>query len=43
MVGITQSSRRFDQRVEHSLQIERRAADDFQHVGGRGLLFSRLR
>ena len=31
-----------DQRVEHGLQIERRAADDLQHVGGRGLLLQRL-
>jgi hypothetical protein len=30
------------QRIEHSLQIERRAADDFQHVGGRGLLLQGL-
>ena len=28
----------FDQRGEHRFQIECRAADDFQHVGGRGLL-----
>ena len=29
-----------DQRVENRLQIERRAADHFQNVGGGGLLFS---
>ena len=34
--------RRLDQRVEHRLQVERRAADDLQHVGGRGLLLQRL-
>ncbi len=34
--------RGIDQRVEHRLQIERRAADDLQHVGGRGLLLQRL-
>ena len=28
--------------VEHRLQVERRAADDLQHVGGRGLLLQRL-
>ena len=28
----------FDQRVEHRLQIEGRAADDLEHVGGGGLL-----
>ena len=30
-------------RVEHGLQIEGRAADDLQHVGGRGLLLQRFR
>ena len=29
---------RLDKRVEHRLQIERRPADDLQHVGGGGLL-----
>ena len=28
----------FDQRIEHRLQIECRAADDLEHVGGGGLL-----
>ena len=28
----------FDQRVEYGLQIERRTADDLEHVGGGGLL-----
>ena len=31
-----------DQRIEHRLQIERRAADDLEHVGGRGLLLQRF-
>ena len=31
----------FDQRVEHRLQIEGRAADDLEHVGGGGLLLQR--
>jgi hypothetical protein len=30
--------RRFDQGIEHSLQVKGRAADDLQHVGGGGLL-----
>src|SRR6516164_10421984 len=30
------------QRIEHRLQIERQAADHPEHVGGRGLLLSRL-
>ena len=32
----------FDQRVKHRLQIEGRAADDLQHVAGRGLVFQRF-
>ena len=32
----------FDQRTEHGLEIEGRAADDLEHVGGRGLLLERL-
>ena len=28
-----------DQRIEHSLQVERRAADDLEDIGGSGLLF----
>jgi GAF domain-containing protein len=31
-VGFTQSGRRLDQRIEHRLQIEGRAADDLEHV-----------
>ena len=30
------------QAVEHRVQIERRAADDLQHLSGRGLLLQRL-
>ena len=33
---------RFGQRVEHSLQIEGGPADEFEHLGGRGLLLQRL-
>jgi hypothetical protein len=32
----------FSQRVEHCLKMESRAADDPQHLGGRGLLLPRL-
>ena len=35
---LTKACRQFYQRVEHGLQIKRRAADDLEHVGGRGLL-----
>jgi len=39
---LAKSACRFDQRVEHSLQIERRSADDLKHVGCRGLLLQRF-
>ena len=38
MLRLAQPRRRFDQRIEHGLQIERRAADHLEHVGGGGLL-----
>ena len=41
-VRFAQPRRRLDQRVEHRLQIERRAADDLEHVGGGGLLLQRF-
>src|SRR5262249_55095442 len=41
-VSATQPRCRFDQRIEHGLQIEGRSADNFEHVGGRGLLLQRL-
>src|SRR5262245_7899295 len=34
--------RRLDQCIEHCLQIERRPADDFEHVGGSSLLLTSL-
>ena len=37
-----QFNRRTDERVEYGLQIERRAADDLEHVRGRRLLRERL-
>src|SRR6202022_3220671 len=33
---------RTQQRVEHRLQVEGRAADDLEHVGGGGLLLQRF-
>ena len=42
LVGIAKPGRRFNERLEHRLQIEGRAADDLEHVGGRGLLLERL-
>jgi len=41
-VGFAQPRRRFHQRIEHGLQVERRAADDLEHVGRRGLLLQRF-
>ena len=41
-VGLAQSRRRLDQRIEHRLQVEGRAADDLEHVGGGGLLLQRF-
>ena len=42
LVGLAKPRRRLDQRIEHRLQIEGRAADDLEHVGGGGLLLQRL-
>src|SRR5262249_4963387 len=41
-VRIAQSDRRLDERIKHSLKIERRSADDLEHVSGGGLLLQRL-
>ena len=43
MVRIAKPGRQLGQRIEHGLQIEGRAADHFEHVGGGGLLLQRLR
>ena len=42
-IGLAKPRRRLDQRIEHRLQIESRAADDLEHVGGGGLLLQQLR
>ena len=42
MVGFAKPRRRLDQRVKHGLQVERRAADDLEHVGSGGLLLQRF-
>jgi hypothetical protein len=41
-IGVAQPRRRFHQGIEHGLQIEGRAADHLEHVGGRRLLLQRL-
>ena len=43
MIGVTEPCRGFDQCIEHRLQIERRTADDLEHICGRGLLLQKFR
>src|SRR5262245_4913193 len=33
LIGIAESRGRLDQRIEHALQVKRRAADHLEHVG----------
>src|SRR5262249_23037670 len=42
VVGATKAASRFNECLQHRLEIEGRAADNFQHVGGGGLLLQRL-
>src|SRR6516162_10318596 len=41
-VGLTKAGGRFNKRLQYRLQVERRTADDFEHVGRGGLLLQRL-
>ena len=41
-IRFAQSCCRLDQRIEHRLQIESRATDDLEHVGGGALLLQRF-
>jgi hypothetical protein len=41
-VGFTQPRCRLGQRIKHRLQVERRATDHLQHIGGGGLLLERF-
>src|SRR5262249_40674132 len=41
-VGLAKLGCRLDESVEHGLQIEGRAADDLEHIGGGGLLLKRF-
>src|SRR6516165_10724132 len=41
-VGLAQPTGRPEQRIEHGSKVECRAADDLEHVGGRGLLLQRF-
>ena len=42
LIGVAKPGGGLDHRIQHRLQIEGRAADDLQHVAGRGLVFERL-
>src|SRR5262249_22491011 len=42
LVGVAQACRRFNQRLQHRLEVKGRAADDLEHVGGGGLLLQRF-
>ena len=41
-VCLTQPGRRLGEGIQHCLQIEGRAADDLEHVGGGGLLLEQF-
>src|SRR5262249_60237044 len=41
-IGLTRSCSRLDERLQNRFQIEGRAADDLEHVGGGGLLLQRF-
>src|SRR5262249_9087350 len=42
LIRLTKSASRFNERLQHCLQIERRTADDLEYVGGGGLLLQRF-
>src|SRR6516164_11564969 len=41
-IRLAQPHRRFRQCIENDLQVERRAADDLEHIGSGGLLLERF-
>ena len=43
VISAAQSRRVLQKRLQHRLQVERRAANDFKHFAGRGLLIEGLR
>src|SRR6516164_6263661 len=43
LVGATQARRGFNQRIENRLEVDRRAADDLEHITSRGELINRTR
>jgi hypothetical protein len=42
MISVAQPNSRFYERAEHGLQVEGRAADDLEHIGGGNLLLPRF-
>ena len=42
VIRLAQASHRLDKSVKYRLQVERRAADHFEHVGSSSLLLERL-
>jgi hypothetical protein len=42
LIGLAQTGRGFEERLEHFWQIKCRAADDFEHLGCRRLLLERF-
>ena len=42
VLRLAQAARRVGQGIEHGLQVECRAADDFEHIGSGGLLLQRF-
>src|SRR5262249_61942146 len=38
VVGATKAASRFNERLQHRLEIKSRVADDLEHIGGRGRL-----
>src|SRR5262249_31451648 len=42
VVGAAKAASRFNERLQHRLEIKGRATDDLEHVGGGGLLLERF-
>src|SRR6516165_8750032 len=42
VIRVAKAGSRFDERLQHRLEIKRRATNDLQHVGRGGLLLQRL-
>src|SRR5262249_11459201 len=42
VVGVTKAASRFNERLQHRLEIESRAADNLEHIGGGCLVLQRF-